>query len=100
MRLIPGALIFAEVYDAIAAGTAPGLGDISDLFADHIHLNDTGAYLIALSHFAVIYGRDPRGLPSNIGRRSPPSPETAAWMQDLVWRIVTSYERTGVAAAR
>lgn len=100
MRLIPGTLIFLDVYDQIAAGTAPGLNDISDLFSDDIHLNDAGSYLIALAHYAVIYGRDPRGLPNKVGLTTPPSSEIAAWMQDLVWRIVTTTKGTGIKAAQ
>lgn len=92
MQIIPGPLIFAAVHDEIAAGTAHHLSDISDLFSDHIHLNDAGAYLIALAHFAVIYGRDPRELPENAGKPETLHPETAEWMRDLVWRVLTDYD--------
>ena len=86
--MIPGPLIMAAAYDEIAAGTAPGMGAISDLFADHIHLNPMGAYLIALAHFAVIYDADPRGLPHGVPARGGPDAQQAAWMQDLVWRVL------------
>jgi hypothetical protein len=99
MRVIPGPQIMAAIYDAIEDGSAPGLKNISDLFSDTIHLNDLGAYAISLAHYAVIYGRDPRGLPANLGQPRSPTPEQAKWMQDLVWKIVTSYERSGVTAA-
>lgn len=85
MRMIPGPELMAAIYDEIAAGTAPGLTDIADLFADDIHLNDLGNYYIALAHFAVIYGRDPRGM-QNFGGATP---EQARWMQDLVWRVLS-----------
>ena len=97
MRVIPGPQIMAAIYDAIEDGSAPGLKNISDLFSDTIHLNDLGAYAISLAHYAVIYGRDPRGLPTNLGQTA--SPELARWLQELVWKIVTSYERSGVTAA-
>ncbi|MES2541331.1 MAG: hypothetical protein V4583_12215, partial [Pseudomonadota bacterium] len=48
MRMIPGPLIMAAVWDAIAAGTAPGLTNMQDLFEDDIHVNAKGAYLISL----------------------------------------------------
>lgn len=98
LRMIPGPVIMAAAYDDIAAGAAPGLSDMAELFADGIHVNDLGAYLISLAHYAVIYGRDPRGLPANIGQQTPPDAATATWMQDLVWRVVTSYPGTGVVA--
>lgn len=93
MKMIPGPLIMADAYDQIAAGTAPGLTQFSDLYADMIHANELGNYLIALAHFAVIYNRDPRGLPAGVPARGGPSREQADWMQDLVWRVVSSYPR-------
>jgi hypothetical protein len=85
MRMIPGPMLMAAIYDEIAAGNAPGLADISDLFADSIHLNELGNYYISLAHFAVIYGRDPRGM-QNLGGATP---EQARWMQNLVWRVLS-----------
>jgi hypothetical protein len=99
MRVIPGPQIMAAIYDGISDGSAPGLKNISDLYSDSIHLNDIGAYAISLAHFAVIYERDPRGLPANLGQEHPPSPQLAKWLQELVWKTVTSYERSGVTAA-
>lgn len=94
MKMIPGPLIMAAAYDDITAGATPGLSDISDLFSDDIHVNDMGAYLIALAHFMVIYDADPRGLPHGVPSRGGPSKEQAAWMQDLVYRVVSDYQQT------
>lgn len=96
MRMIPGPLLMAELYDAIAQGEVPGITNIADLFSDDIHLNDLGAYYIALAHYAVIFNRDPRGLPNRLGMTNSPSRELANWMQDAVWRIVSSYSDSGV----
>jgi len=95
MRMIPATLVMAALYDAIAAGTAPqGLGDIRQLFTDDIHLSPLGAWLVALTHYAVIYARDPRGLPGPQGA----APELVDWAQALVWEVVTGYPGTGVQA--
>lgn len=96
MPVIPGTQIMAAIYDGIADGSAPVLKDISDLFDDNIHINDIGAYAISLAHYAVIYGRDPRGVPADVGQPNPPSQELARWLQDIVWKTVTEYERSGV----
>ncbi|WP_157935988.1 hypothetical protein [Paracoccus zhejiangensis] len=93
MKLIPGTGIMAAAYDEIAAGTAPGLTEMKQLFHDNIHINLLGCYMIALAHFAVIYNRDPHGLPHGVPNNGGPSAEQAAWMQDLVWRVVTSDPR-------
>lgn len=99
MRMIPGPLLMAEVYDAIKDGTVPELSDISDLFSDDIHINDIGAYYIALAHYAVIFERDPRGLPNRLGLSSSPSRALADWMQETVWRVVSEYEGSGLSTA-
>ncbi len=92
MKVIPGPLVLAKVYDDIASGNAPGLSNIADLFFDDIHLNDSGAYLITLAHFVSLYGTDPRGLSNDLGQTKPPSAETAAWMQELVWQVISEYK--------
>jgi hypothetical protein len=97
MRMIPGPLLMAALYDGIAQGQVPGITAISDLFSDDIHLNDLGAYYIALAHYAVIYNRDPRGLPNRLGTTMSPSRELADWMQETVWRVVSGYAGAGVS---
>lgn len=96
MRAIPGPLIMAAAFDAIKAGTAPGLGSIADLFSDNIHVNDRGAFLIALAHFAVIYGRDPRSIPNLRGEGDWPRGNQADWMKQLVWDVVRAYPDSGL----
>jgi hypothetical protein len=97
MRVIPGPKIMAAVFDAIAAGTAPGLAEMQDLFEDKIHVNAKGAFLIALAHFAVIYGRDPRTVPALRGEPGWPNAEQQAWMKALVWDVVSAYPDSGLA---
>lgn len=97
MRVIPGPMIMAAVYDAIAAQTAPGLEAMADLFADNIHVNDLGAFLIALAHFAVIYGRDPRSIPDLRGEARWPRGEQADWMKQLVWDVLRAYPDSGLS---
>lgn len=88
MRMIPGPMLIAAIYDEIAAGRAPGLSDISDLFIDTIHLNEVGGYYMALAHYAVIYNRDPRGLQNSAAV----TPQQARWMQQLVWDVLSREE--------
>ena len=81
-----------------------GVGPIAtrrDLFRDDVHFNDFGAYLVALTHFAVLYGASPVGLPHalTLADGTPaqdPGAEAARLMQDIVWQVVTSYPPTGV----
>jgi len=91
MRVIPGPLVMAAAHDAISAGKAPGISAIEDLFEDNIHVNDAGAYLIALAHFAVLYGVDPRTLSGGTGAMGLRNPATADWMKQLVHDVLLAY---------
>jgi len=100
--LIPGGQVMAAFADALEAqGPVGPLTTYADLFSDNIHFNDYGAYLIALTHYAVLYQQSPVGLPHRLQRAdgSPaqdPGLEAARLMQETVWNVVTSLPRTGV----
>lgn len=109
LYVIPAGQVMARFVRAIEA--RGGIGEIErreDLFArrpdgtrDPIHLNDKGAYLVALTHYAVLYQRSPLGLPNALIRAdgrpaAAPEAEAAQLMQQVVWEVVTSYPKTGV----
>jgi hypothetical protein len=101
IHLIPGGQVMAALVAAAEAGKLPGLSGTQDFFADTIHFNDLGAYAMALTHFAVIYGRSPAGLPHSLLRADrtaavPPPLEAVAPMQAVVWQVVTRLPLTGV----
>lgn len=109
--LIPAGQVLAAFLRAVEAhGGDTGIASSDDLFAkaddgtpDTIHFNDLGAYLVALTHFAVLYHRSPVGLPTALNRADgtpamPPSPETAQLMQKTVWEVISRHAETGVAA--
>lgn len=109
VHVIPVADVLAELTRRMAAGqAAAGLASPQDLFArnpdgtlDTIHFNDQGLYLVALTHFAVLYHRNPLGLPHALARAdggpaTAPSPEAARMMQDLVWDVVRHHPLTGL----
>lgn len=107
IHVIPGGQVMAAAVRAIEAGTVPGLTDRRELFApgDTIHFNDLGAYLLALTHYAVLYHRSPEGLPHALTRADGQpaqamSPQAAKALQQVVWQVVTSYPATGVAQVR
>ncbi len=111
IHLIPAGQVMAAFVRAVErAGGVKGISSLHDLFAkaedgmpDTIHFNDLGAYLVALTHYAVIHHRDPRGLPFALRRADgtaavAPSAAAAALMQRTVWQVVTQMPETGVAA--
>jgi hypothetical protein len=111
VHLIPAGQAMARFVRAVEAAPG-GIGGIDardDLFLknpdgtqDMIHLNDLGAYLVALVHYAVLYHRSPEGLPHALRRADgsaaeAPSAEAALAMQRAVWDTVAAIPATGVA---
>lgn len=100
--LIPAGQVMERLVDEVeATGGAPGLTSRQDLFSDEIHLTDQGHYLIALVHYAVLYQRDPTGLPHTLLRADgtpaqAPDPAAATLMQRVVWDVVQDMPITGV----
>ncbi|MDR7124403.1 hypothetical protein [Pseudotabrizicola sp. 4114] len=107
--VIPGGPVMAAAVRAIEAGEVPGLTSRDDLFArdekgavDTIHFNDVGAYLMALTHYAVIYQRSPEGLPQDLSHADGSqitglSEDTAQALQRIVWDTVFRYGLTGMS---
>lgn len=109
-RLIPAGQVMAGFARAVeTSGGVRGISGPEDLFArlpdgalDTIHVNDLGAYLVALTHYAVLYHRSPAGLPYQLKRADgtpadAPSEEAARLMQRVVWETVTALPETGVS---
>lgn len=91
-------------------GDLPGFADRHALFAktpggaqDTIHLSDLGAYVVAITHAAVLYHRTPFELRSQLHRADgTPSegllmPSVARAIQQTVWEVVRKLPETGIA---
>lgn len=108
--VIPAGRVFASVVRQVeASGGIDGITSREDFFArmpdgslDTIHVNDLGSYLVALTHYAVLYHRSPVGLPTDLLRAdgtpaTAPGPRLADLMQTTVWEVVSTLPVTGVA---
>lgn len=104
IHVIPAGQVLGRfVREVEARGGVGNVADRSALFTDGIHLSDLGTYLVALTHVAVLYHRDPLGLPHELQRAdgsaaNAPDAKAARLMQETVWTVVTSYPKTGVRA--
>jgi hypothetical protein len=99
--LIPAGQVMARAVRAAEAGQLPGVTAAKDFFHDNIHTNDLGAYLVALTHYAVLYHKSPEGLPADLqkadGTKATLLPtDGASALQRLVWEVVSADPRTGV----
>jgi hypothetical protein len=108
--VIPAGQVMAAVIRNVEArGGVDRLRSREDLFflndkgeRDMIHLSPLGNYLVALTHYAVLYHRPPPTEPIDMqladGTPWPAiSPELANLLSDVVWSVVTRYPKTGVA---
>jgi hypothetical protein len=87
--------VLVRLKKAIEAGEIQGFTDFpGQAFSDDIHLARPGRYLIALVHFACIYGETPENKVAiaNSGLTR----EQAGIFQRLAWETVTSEPLTGV----
>lgn len=109
IHVIPAGRVLGRFVRRLdALGGVEGLPGREGLFArlpdgstDMIHLGDLGNYLVALAHLAVLYHREPPLTPRPLARAdgspaTPPSPEAARLMAEVVWEVVTSVPKTGV----
>ena len=100
--LIPGHKMMAKLYDDIQLGIVPGITNINQFFSDNIHTNGAGAYAVSLIHYACIFKLNPFGLINDFNSppASPPavSPALATYLQNMIWSVVTKYNRTGVVS--
>lgn len=107
--LIPGGQALAAVARAAEAGELDSISRREDLFGldpdgklDPIHFGQLGAYVVALTHFSVLYQKPPMGLPHELLLRDGTpaqafSKNDGLQVQQIVWQVVTSLPRTGVA---
>lgn len=100
--VIPAGQVFAAVARRLSEGPIAEITSTDAFFRDRIHPGDLGNYLVALTHYAVLYGRSPAGLPQGLTRADGTaadslSSEAARIVQEIVWEVVTGYPRTGVA---
>lgn len=109
VHVIPAGQVMARFVRIIEnAGRVGNIANRYALFAlepggkqDLIHLSDLGNYLVALTHYAVLYRRSPVGLPYQLARADgsaadAPDPGVARLMQETVWQVVSTYPKTGV----
>lgn len=109
--LIPGGQVLAAVVRAAEAGEIPGITHRENLFhyyangkLDKIHVNEHGKYIMALTHYAVLYQRSPVGLPYQLEGQDANfiralSEPAARRIQEIVWQVVRSHPRTGITGA-
>jgi len=95
LRLVPGGPALVRLKKAMAQGGIPGMSDFNaEIFSDNIHLTRQGRYLVALVHYACLYGESPEGkvVHANSGLTA----EQARVFQRIAWETVLDEPRTRI----
>ena len=77
--MVPVGHVMYELNQRMKAGAVPGYKQIKDVFADGIHLNNVGSYVVGCTYFATLCRENPEGLAGGtvqgdgpeVGRSSP-----------------------------
>lgn len=101
-KIVPGAAALQALRDAINQGTVPGLNAFEDVFADQIHMNNTGNYFIACVFYGTYFEESPEGLTGRIyneygGIQLDLDPTLAQRLQEIAWQVVQNYPRSAPA---
>ncbi|MCK6487632.1 MAG: hypothetical protein L6R48_04695 [Planctomycetes bacterium] len=95
LRLIPVGSVLAELDARMRAGQVPGYTRVEELYNDEVHLTEDGNYVALETYWAVLFARDPRGLPRT-ALFPTVSDAFAAQVQEAVWQVVTATPESGV----
>jgi hypothetical protein len=101
VMIVPAGAAVAELKRRIEAGQVPGINSIREIYSDDIHLTPKGMYLVALVHFATLYGKNPMGMSAQMKSQWGNTlvdlpPATAKVFQEVAWKAVIGYKRSGV----
>lgn len=94
IRMVPVGHVMYELNQRMKAGQVPGYKHIKEVFADGIHLNNVGSYIVGCTFFATLYKENPKGLPGKPYKVT--DPKLAEVIQETVWKVVNGHELAGV----
>lgn len=95
IHMVPVGHVMYELNQRMKAGQVPGYKHIKEVFADGIHLNNVGSYVVGCTYFATLYKESPKGLPGEPYKVT--DPKLAEVIQETVWKVVSGNELAGVA---
>lgn len=96
--MVPVGDVLYELDQRMKSGQVPGYSSITQVYADGIHFNDVGSYIVGSTFYATLYQENSKGLrafPYNIN-----NPQLARIIQDVVWEVVSTHPLSGVVASQ
>lgn len=101
--LVPVGDAVIRLRERVVKGEVPGIAKQSELFRDNLgHGKAPISVLTAYCHYAVIFGRNPIGLPAPAALKAAGLGEKTEALnrvlQEVAWQVVTAEPLSGVAA--
>jgi hypothetical protein len=98
IAIVPSGEAVIALREKVIKGEAPGIRTQNELFTDVLgHPGPQIRVLSAYCHFAVIYRRDPTGLPVVSQLAKLPEAESLnRLLQEIAWKAVTGHPMSGV----
>jgi hypothetical protein len=94
IHMVPVGHVMYELNHRMKAGEVPGYKSIKEVFADGIHLNNVGSYVVGCTFFATLYKENPKGLPGEAYKVQ--DAKLAEAIQETVWKVVSTHDLAGV----
>ncbi len=104
--MVPVGDVLLELHERMKTGKGPGCNDIAQVYADGIHFNNVGSYVVGTTFYATLFREDPRGMTAEpYNEKLDPKKDRlideklAAVIQDAVWNVVSEHPLAGVRRA-
>jgi hypothetical protein len=94
--LVPVGDVLYELNQRIKAGQVPGYTSITQVYADGIHFNDVGSYIVGSTFYTTLYKENPKGLTASPYKVN--NPQLVSILNDAVWKVVSTHPLSGVAS--
>jgi hypothetical protein len=101
--IIPVGDVMYELNQRMKAGQVPGYTDITQIYADGIHLNNVGSLITGATFYATIYKTDPHGASYAAYDAATGAADVritdalANAVYDAVWDVVRGHPYSGVS---
>lgn len=96
--VVPAGDVLYELNQRIKANQVPGYSSITQVYADGIHFNEVGSYLVGCTFYATLFKENPKGLTASPYKVN--NPQLVNIIQDVVWKVVSTHALSGVASPR
>lgn len=92
--LVPVGDVMNALHQKMKAGEIPGFTSIYETYADGIHLNNIGRFIVGTTYYTTLFKTDPTGLSSVPYKVD--NPEIVKIIQQTAWKIVSEHPHAGI----